>query len=109
MSEEELDLIQFAARQVAQTGAGASQVVRRQFGDASRGGRRPYDVPGNLRRHPLPQTRPTLLMARNTVPAVMPAAVVHASMASLTQAPWARADCPPLPTRSAITRCSSHC
>ena len=49
---------------------------------------------------PSPQTRPTLLMARNTVPSVMLAAVVHASMVSLTHVGMGTVrTCPPLPTR----------
>jgi hypothetical protein len=34
VTEQELDLIQFVAREVAETGAGAPQVVRRQLIDA---------------------------------------------------------------------------
>jgi hypothetical protein len=37
--EEKLDLIQFAAGEVAQPGTGSSQIVRRQLRDAGFGGR----------------------------------------------------------------------
>jgi hypothetical protein len=43
--EEKLDLVQFAAGQVAQSRSGASQVVRGQLRDAGFGGRRANDVP----------------------------------------------------------------
>ena len=43
--EEELDLVQFAAGEVAQSDTGASQIVRGQLIDASGGGRIPHDVP----------------------------------------------------------------
>ena len=59
---------------------------------------------------PLPQTWPNLVMARNTVPSVMLAAAVHASIASLTHAGMGTVrTCPPMPTRSAMTQCSSRC
>ena len=64
--EEELDLVQFAAGEVAQSSTGASQIVRGQIIDAGGGGRifrttshRTFAV------IPFPQTRPTLLMARH--------------------------------------------
>jgi hypothetical protein len=48
MAEEELDLVKFATRQVAQTGTGASQVVRSELLDAAAGCRRTDDVPQHL-------------------------------------------------------------
>jgi hypothetical protein len=49
VTEQELDLIQFAAREVAQSGARAPQVVRGQLVDpgVSRGG--PDDIPKHFR------------------------------------------------------------
>ena len=50
--KEELDLVQFAAGEVTQPRTRASQIVRRQLGDARLGGRVPNKVPEHLRRHP---------------------------------------------------------
>jgi hypothetical protein len=58
---------------------------------------------------PSPQTRPALLMARNTGPCVMFAAAIHASTWLFTHVGMGNVrTCPPLPTRSAITQCSSR-
>jgi transposase InsO family protein len=51
VAEQKLDLIQFAACEMTETGARASQVVRRQLVDASASRRRADDVPQHLRRH----------------------------------------------------------
>ena len=97
--EQKLDLVQFAAGQVAQSRTGASQVVRGQLRDAGFGG---PAAAARTTSHstiaviPLPQTRPPLLMARNTVPSVIHAAVIHAPIASLTQAGMGTVrTCPP--------------
>ena len=52
--EQKLDLVQFAAGQVAQSRTGASQVVRSQLRDAGFGGRRANDIPQHLRGHAVP-------------------------------------------------------
>jgi hypothetical protein len=44
MSEQELDLVQFAPGEVTQAGTGAAQIVRGQLGDIRLGGRVPHDV-----------------------------------------------------------------
>src|SRR5688572_8788409 len=61
VAEQELDLVQFAARQVAQTRAGSSQIVRRQFVDAGASSRRADDVPQHLRRHAVSPYAPRLV------------------------------------------------
>src|SRR5262245_18688314 len=59
---------------------------------------------------PSPHTRPALLIARKTAPPVMSAAAIHASMAAFTHLGMGTVrTCPLLPTRSAITQCSSRC
>ncbi len=59
---------------------------------------------------PSPHTRPALLMARKTGPCVITAAAVHASTAVFTHVGIGTVrTCPPLPTKSAITQCSSRC
>ena len=61
MAEQELDLVQFAAREVAQTGASAPQVVRGQLVDpgASRGGA--DNVPQHLGRPAVSPDTPVLV------------------------------------------------
>ena len=54
MAEKKLDLLEFAARLVAQTGAVATKVMRRQFLNASAIRRCLHDMPDRLRRDPLP-------------------------------------------------------
>ena len=45
VAEQELDLVEFAAREVAQTRTGSSKIVRRQLVDAGASRRRANDVP----------------------------------------------------------------
>jgi hypothetical protein len=87
-AEQKLDLVQFAASQVAQTGAGAPQTVRGQLVDpgASRRGADPSQ--STLGDMPSPQTRPALLIARKTRPWVMAAPAVHASTSLFNQLPY---------------------
>jgi hypothetical protein len=85
VSEQELDLIQFAAGEMAETGAGAPQVVRGQLVDPGASRCRADHIPQHLGDIPSLQTRPALLIARNTGPSVIAAAAVHASTAAFTQ------------------------
>jgi len=71
----------------------------------------PFTTPQmTLGLNPLPQIRPALLIERRSVPALIPAAVIQTSIPAFTQSGigmvrmW-----PPLPTRSAMTQCSSLC
>jgi len=85
MPKQELDLIEFAAGEMAQPGARAAKVI------------------------PLLQTRPGLLIDRKRAPSVMPPASFHVSMAPFTQAGIGKVrTCPALPSRPAITQCSSR-
>ena len=99
-----LDLIQFAPCEVAEAGAGAPQVVRGQLvhAGACRAARTTsHSTFGDM---PSPQTRPALLIARNTGPCVTPAAAIRKSAWSFTHIGMGTVrTCPPLPTRSAIT------
>ena len=66
VAEQELDLIQFAARQVAQTGASAPQVVRGELVIPARAAAARTTSHSTLGDIPSPHTCPALLIARNT-------------------------------------------
>lgn len=51
VSEQELNLVQFAARKVAQPCAGAPEIVRSKLGDIGSSGCCSNDFPQHLRRH----------------------------------------------------------
>jgi hypothetical protein len=53
MSQQELNLVEFATSEVAQPGAGAPEIVRGQLLDAGVPGRRLHHVPDDFRRHAL--------------------------------------------------------
>jgi hypothetical protein len=110
VAEQELDLIQFAAREMTETahvrlrswGASLSMQAR-----AAAARTTSHSTFGDM---PSPQIRPALLIARNTAPCVMAAATVHASTCLFTHVGMGTVrTCPPLPTRSTITQCSSRC
>ena len=110
MPKEELDLIQFAAGKMAEAGTGAPQVVRRQALDAGASRRRPDDVSQHLWRHAVSPDMASLVDRAEHRASVIAAAAVQASTAAFTHAGigtvrmW-----PALPTRSAMTQCSSRC
>ena len=101
---------QFAARQVAQTRTGSSQIVRRQFVDAGASSRRADDVPQHLRRHAVSPYAPRLVDRSKDRPAGdsdrrrprIRAVFTHIGIGTVRT--W-----PPLPIRSATTQCSSRC
>jgi hypothetical protein len=110
VAEKELDLLELAAGQVTE----AADVRLRSCGAsfsmpacAAAARTTSHYTFGDM---PSPQMRPALLIARKTRPSVIAAADVHASTAVLTHygmgtvRTW-----PPLPTRSAMTQCSSRC
>jgi hypothetical protein len=110
VAEQELDLIQLATRDVAKPGAGAPQVVRASFSMPARVAAARTTSQSTFGDMPSPQTRPALLIARKTVPSVTTAAALHASMCLFTHAGMGTVrTCPPFPTRSAMTLCSSRC
>src|SRR5215831_1865482 len=51
MPEQKLDLIQFAAGKMAQTGTSAAKVMRSNLLDTCTSGSLPNDFPNHLRRH----------------------------------------------------------
>ena len=110
VAEQELDLVQFTAGQVAQTGTGAPQIGGASLSMPARAAAVRTTSQSTLGDVPSPHTRPALLIARNTGPSVIGAAVVQASTAVFTHVgigtvrTWEA-----LPTRSAITPCSSRC
>ncbi len=82
MTKEELNLIQFAAGQMAK----CAQVQRRSWGSSfSMSARAAAALTTSQSAFviPSPQIRPVLLIARKTAPCVMPAAVVHVSIAAV--------------------------
>ena len=85
MSQQELNLVEFATSEMAQPGAGAPEIVRGQLLDAGVLGRRLHYVPDDPRRHAITPHAAGLLIARNARPCVKPKAVVQASRLALTQ------------------------
>ena len=60
--------------------------------------------------NPLPQILPALLIERRSVPVVIPAAVIQASIPAFSQSGTGMVRMwPPLPIMSAMTQCSSLC
>src|SRR5262249_7499649 len=103
------DLIQFAG-EAAETGARSPQVVRSQLVDAGPSRHAAHRIAEHLRRHAIsPNTarlvdraeHPTMRDARRSYPRVD--AVLHPGRNGN------RPHCPPLPTESAVTQCSSRC
>jgi hypothetical protein len=61
VSEQELDLIEFATLEVAETGTGTAKVVRGKLLDAGASRRGADDVPEHLRRHAVAPDTPGLV------------------------------------------------
>ena len=61
MPQQKLDLVQFATREMTQSGACPPQVVRRQLVDAGVGRRRADDIPQHLGRHAISPHPPGLV------------------------------------------------
>ena len=68
VTEQELDLIQFDAGKMAETGAGAPQVMRGSLSMPARAAAARTTSQSTLGDMPCPQTRPALLIARKTGP-----------------------------------------
>jgi hypothetical protein len=69
VAEQELDLVEFAAREVAQTRTGSSEIVRRQFVDAGASSRRADDVSQHFGRHAVSPYAPGLVNRSKDRPA----------------------------------------
>jgi hypothetical protein len=68
------------------------------------------DIPQHLGRHAVSPHAPNLVDGAEHRPRVMAAAAVHASTAFFTHVGIGTVrTCPALPTKSAITQCSSRC
>jgi hypothetical protein len=109
--QRELNLLQFPTGLMAKTGAspalrswGARAGISQSFAFC-------FTIPQmTLGLKPVPQTLPALLIERRRVPAVIPEAAVQASIPAFTQSGTGMVRMwPPLPTRSAMTQCSSLC
>ena len=86
VTEEELDLVEFAAGQMAETRTCASQIVERQHIYSGGLGRSLDDLPkAPSASCPWRQIFPDLLMALNRQPSLIPLASVQRSSASFTQ------------------------
>ncbi|HZT30252.1 MAG TPA: hypothetical protein VFA33_10240 [Bryobacteraceae bacterium] len=84
MPKQELDLIRFAAGQVAEPRASAPKIIWGELLDSCTRGALADDLPRTFGVIPLPQTFPALLIDRKSVPSVMALASFHASTAALT-------------------------
>ena len=84
MSEQELNLIEFAAGEVTEPCATAPQVMRCKLSMPAREAASRTISHSTFGVIPVPQTRPVLLMDRNSAPSVMPAAFFHSSIAAFT-------------------------
>ena len=105
MPKKELDLFEFATRDMAETGTRATKIVRRQLFETSLRGEGLYDIPDHLFSQPRSQTIPLLLMDLKTQPVTISDARLQSSIRCFTQSgtgtvrTW-----PPLPTRSTMAQ-----
>lgn len=109
MSEQQLDLIQFAAGQVAQSRASATQVVRGKFLNARRRGGLPDNLPGNLRSHPVTPDSAGLV-DRSDERTFSDTAALLPYVDRLIHPPWNgnSTEVTGLPEKPAMTQCSSR-
>src|SRR5215471_8197479 len=109
MPEEKLDLIQLTAGEMTQTCAGAPEIMRCELLNAGSGRGIFHYFPENLRRHPVSPDSASLVdraehSTGRDVRRFCP--VVHGPLhpkRNRNLQIW-----PPLPTRSAITQCSTR-
>jgi len=104
MSEQELNLIQLTACEVAETCTGSPQVVRGKFLNTCAAGCIFDNFPENLRRHTVSPDFASLVIERNMRPSVICADAVQASTALLTHSGMGNVRIwPPFPIKSAMT------
>ena len=110
VAEQELDLVELAARQMAKTRTCSGQIMGRQLVySGSRGAAFLKISQSTFGVMPSPQIFPDLLMALNRQSSLIPLASVQRSRASFTQSGIGTVRmCPAFPWRSAITQCSSR-
>jgi hypothetical protein len=75
MSQKELDLFQLSSRSVAEAGAGAAQVVRRQFIQSNSFCRILHDVPDGFLGHAFTQDPPHLRHSTEDLASVDPSSI----------------------------------
>ena len=85
MSQQELNLLQFTAGLMAKAGASPAQVVRCERRNLTVLCFLFHDTPNDLGLNPGPQILPALLIERRSVPVVIPAAFIQASIPAFTQ------------------------
>lgn len=108
--QKELNLFQFTTGLMAKTGASPAKVMRRERRNLTVQSFLLHKTPNDLGAKSGAQILPAFLIERRSVPVVIPAALVQASIPSFTQSGTGMVRMwPPLPTRSAMTRCSSLC
>jgi hypothetical protein len=100
--QQELDLLQFAARSVAQSRAGPPQVVRCQFLDPTRAAQS-FNIPDDIPGDPVSPYVPLFRIERNSLPFEIEALSVQRSTAFFAQAGTVRT-WPAFPTRSTIAQ-----
>ena len=86
VAEKELNLLQFAARQMAQPGTRSTKIVRSEIRYASPYGRPLDDMLDSLRRDPFAHTFPSRFIRRKTGPSAIPAELSHSSTARFAHA-----------------------
>ena len=109
VSEQELNLIEFAAGEVTSLAQLRLRSCGASFSMEAREAASRTISHSTFGVIPVPHTRPVLLMDRNSAPSARPAAFFHSSIAAFTHAGIGPVRiCPALPSRSAITQCSSR-
>jgi len=108
--EQELDLLQFAATLVTQTGARATEVMRCDISKVAGRAGLLHNAPDDLGTETARAIRPALLIAREIWPLVIFASAIQVcSAAAIQYGTGTVLTWPPLPTRSAKTQWSSRC
>ena len=110
MAEQELDLFEFAARNMAEASAGALKSWGAIFSMPTlfAKSRTTYQTAFSVT--PFPQTLPVLLIDRNRRPDAVPDACVQSSIRFFTQAGTGTVrKCLPLPIRSTMAQWPSRC
>jgi hypothetical protein len=109
VAEQELYLLQFSTRQMAQPGACTAQVRRGKILDSSALRRSFTTCHIAFGVSPSPQSLPMRFTRRKIVPALISAVAIQASSVCLTHDGTGTVRmCFPLPIKSAMTQCSSR-
>ena len=106
---QELDLFEFAAGNMAESGAGSPQIVGRNLFNPDALREIPNDVPHHLFSYTISPDAPALLIDRNREPDTVPDSWAHSSIRFLTQSGTGTVrTCLPLPIRSTMAQWPSR-